>query len=222
VEGVVRLPRSLGNFSVSAYARLSEDVVGARRVLDSHVRLFSALLLVPAAVFVAAGGGIVVTLFGGGFTPAVTTLQLLSMAMVPIGVSFALASSGVGTGELRLPIPLVLAILAMQIAAGVTGGLIVSIAGVAAAHLATWCVALTVYVAQSRRRRVPLDLATVVRVVAVALPVFVLSFVVSHIPLALPAQAAIAAIAAAAGCLFFILEPPEWRIVRRVVLGSRP
>lgn len=222
VEGALRLPRNSGQLSVAAYARLTGDVVGIQRVQDSHVRILAAFFLIAGATFIAAGQGLILTIFGGGFNPATTTLQLLAMALLPMGIAFAIASSGAGLGELRLPLPLMLLILISQVVAAIVGAAWFSIAGVALAELIVWNVALVVYVMESQRRSVPFSISTLLRIAGVAAPVFALALIVGRSPLPLVLQIAIGVAASSLGSFAVLLRAPERRLLRRLIQGGGP
>ncbi len=219
-EGILRLPRATGTFSIAAYARLADDLIGVQRILESHVRILAAFFLVSGSILIASARSVVTLVFGGGFAPATTTLQLLSMALLPMGISFALASSDVGTGAPRMTVRVTALIVLLQLVLGFIGISLFSIAGMALAELAVWLVALVVFVIECQRRRATVAARAVARVMGVAAPVFSLAMIVSRMPLFVAFQVALVGTVALGAIAIFILEEPERRLLRRLVFPA--
>jgi len=219
-EALLRVPRSASNFTIGAYARLARDPESVARLLDSHVRLFSSLLLLPAIVVIAGAHDLMSFLFGPGFASAGTALQLLAASLVPIGISYALATSGAGTRELRLPAPLILAIMIMQVALGAAFGLPLGIAGVALGQAIGWSAALIVYVSEARSRTAAVTARTVARIVALTMPLALFAFVLERQPVPLVVRIVVAGVVTLVGIAVVVVGPPERAVARRLLPGT--
>jgi O-antigen/teichoic acid export membrane protein len=220
-ESVLRLPRNVGSFGVTAYARLADDPVGARRVLDSQIRLMSTFFVIAAAALLAAGDGILTFVFGPGFAVAFTTLRLLAIALVPMGIALALATNAAGGGRARRLTAVLALLLPIQIMLSASGAALFSIAGVALAEVILWTVAAGAFALG--RPPTPPRRWTLLRVVAAAASSELLAVAIAPQALPWPIKAITAAAFAAGVTLLVLVGEPERRLVRRLLTsrGSR-
>jgi O-antigen/teichoic acid export membrane protein len=215
VEAVQRLLRALASLGVPAYAHLSADPVGARRVLDSHLRIVAFALIVVGSVFIAAGNGILSLVFGEGFVIATTTLRLLAIALLPLGIASVIATHSIGAGgglgrmaTLLAPAQLVLALV---------GTMIFHIAGTALANVILWFAGALAFARMARRRGAPVDARTLLRTAGLAAPLFVASWYIALQPVPWPARGLAALAIAAPIAAVVLIRDPEVRMARRLL-----
>lgn len=139
-EGVLRLPRNLSAFLISAYARITaghaERLAEAMRV---HAQLSIAFASVLAAALLAGADGITTTLFGPGLAAASAPLRVLTAALPPGVLALSLSSAATGAATTfglsvsRYAIPLQVALLVVLTPRfGVLGAAIAHVAAIAA------------------------------------------------------------------------------------------
>lgn len=218
-EGVLRLARNVGTLSVPAYARLAGEVGLATRLLESQVRVMAGFFIVTGTAMVAAGPGFIAFLFGPGFAIAGTTLRLLAIALLPVGLVLSLAGKTAGTDQLRRAARIMLLVAPLHIAGTILGIRAFSIAGVALSDLLVWSLCALLFAAPWSSRG--LVRPWVVALVAgVAVPAYVFAWWLSLQPIPWLVSGALAATAAAILCAAFILTAAEGRILRS--LATRP
>lgn len=221
VEGIQRLTRGLATLGVPAYARLAGDIIGASRVLDSHLRLISATFILAGSAFIAAGSGMLSLLFGEGFAIATTTLRLLSIALLPLGVAIALASHGVGSNTSRNTGRILLLLLPTHLIVGSVATAIFHIAGTALANLVVWGIGSVLYVAEARRRGAPLRSRTLLHAAGIGIPLFMGAWIVGLSGLPWPLRGAIVLLPAFALVGAVLIGEPERRLIRRLLPAAR-
>ncbi len=216
-EAILRVPRNAGSFGTTAYARLAQDPIGVRRVLDSQVRIMSAFFIMAAAFLVSAGNGLLAVIFGEGFEIATTTLRLLAIALVPTGVALALAASAVGTRRHgRLAAALVV-LVPLQVLLASVGARLFGIAGVALAGLVVWSFAVVILASGPAGRVARPGDGTLLRVVGVAAPTIVSALVIGSVLQAhWIVRGSLSTAIALAAVITFMLGEPERRILRRL------
>lgn len=215
-ESALRISRTTGTFGVAAYARLRADPVGALRVLDSHVRLGASVFLVMGASVASGGGGLLALIFGPGFVPAVTTLQLLGVALLPMGLTYIVTSRAAGAVGLTLSARSTIALVIVQATASLVGALLFSIAGIALASVLVWTLALIVHT-QASVKAGELAAIVIARPILVSVPVLAIALMLGRAPLPLFVQLSVGTSIAVAASLAFLITRPEWRLIRRLV-----
>lgn len=217
VDALQRVARGIGAFSVPAYARLAADPVGAQRVLESQLRITSAMFLLAGSVFIAAGSGMLSLIFGEGFGIAGTTLRLLAIALLPLGVSLVVASHVVGIDPLRASSRILVLLLPLHLVLGVVLTALFSIAGTALANLIVWSMGVLLYGAHARREHASLPWRPLMHIAGVGIPLFVASWYIGLQPIPWQLRATASLILAIPIVLVVIIREAERRVLRRVV-----
>lgn len=215
-EGVLRLPRAVGAFGVPAYARMTRDPIGVRRVMDSQVRLLLTFVLVAASVLVAAAPGVITAVYGEEFVLATTALRLLAISLLPAAIALSLTGGAVGTERLSRSLLVIAFVAPLQLIAGVALTSLFSIAGTALAQAITWTVAVGVLALRSSDRPAVLGGRGLLRVAALVIATAALSLAAARF--ADPRLAAAAAGAVTLGaCLVLLVGEPERRLLRQLL-----
>lgn len=216
-EAILRVPRNAGSFGIAAYARLANDPIGLRRVLDSQIRIASAFFIIAAAFLVSAGNGLLAVIFGQGFEIATTTLRMLAIALVPTGVALALAAAAIGTHrQARLMAALVI-LVPVQIVLASIGAHYAGIGGVALAGLFLWSLAVVILAGGPREHVARPGGGTLLRIVGVAAPTIVAALVIgSDLDASWIIRGGLSTAIALLAVLVFLVGEPERRILRRL------
>lgn len=218
IEAALRLPRAGGALAVAAYARLTSDPVGSQRLLDSHLRIQATYFIVAGAVLVGTASNLGF-LFGPGFRSA-TSLQLLALALLPMGISSALAQSAVGSREILLKPSFLVLIIALQIAANLVGATALAVAGLSMAIVTVWMIAMVAYARQATRRsHSTAAYRTLAWIALAALPSYAVALLVGRAPVAPPflVQFSISCGFAFLTCLAILVREPERRVLRLIL-----
>lgn len=211
-DGVLRLPRTAAGFGVPAYARLSTDVVGIRRVMDSQVRLLIAFVLISAATIVAGAPGIIVALYGEEFALGTTALQVLAITMIPVAVTQALTGGAVGTQRTARSLVLLLWLAPIQLVGAVSLTSVFSIAGTAIAGAVTWTVGVLLLLAIVRDRPPVLTGVSLLRTLTLVVGVSAIALMLGRSVTSVVAVP-IAAAVALAGSQAVLIRGPESRLL---------
>lgn len=217
IEAILRLPRAIGAFGVPAYAHLTDDPTGVRRVLDSHVRLLVAFALISGSVIIAGAHGFITAIYGEDFVLATTALRLLGLGLPPAVITLALTSGSLSTERGTKRLRFVLASVPLQLVLSVLLTGLFSIAGTALAQLLTW--SLVVAILSSRSEEVPpiMKGARLVRTIVLTIGLSLASLLLAR-ALPWPAAAGTAGVIATVACLSLV-GGPERRLLRQLLRG---
>lgn len=216
-EAILRVPRNAGAFGIAAYARLANDPVGLRRVLNSQIRIASAFFIVAAAFLISAGNGLLAVIFGEGFEIATTTLRLLAIALVPTGVALALAAAAIGTHRhARLVVALVI-LVPVQVVLAAIGAHYAGIGGVALSGVLLWSLAVVILAGGPREHVARPGDGMLLRIVGVAAPTVVAALVIgSDLDANWIFRGALSVAIALIAVGTVLVGEPERRILRRL------
>lgn len=219
-EAIQRLPRSLGNFGVPAYARLQEDPAAVGRVLGSHVRLLAALFVAAGTFLVAAGPALLTAVLGQDFALARTTIRLLGMALLPNGIAVALASAAAGVDSRGVGRVAMLVVLVHFVVATVATSLF-SIAGTALAQLIVWSLVVVLYRSLMPDRIRPTLTRTLARISAVAAPSWTVAWMLGSSDLPAPIAGTSIALISGLAMALLVLSDDDRRLAALVAGGFR-
>ena len=211
-ESLLRLPRGFGIFGVPAYARLSDDPIGARRVLDSHVRIVAGLLLIPSAVLIASGSGLLTFLFRADFALATTALRFLAIAIVPIAISLTLTGNLVGTERYSHAGRVMIVLVPIQASLAVAATNVFSVAGTAMASALVWSIAVVLLAWDG-----VMAARTLAEIAAASVVTWVLSWIVGSSLLDWPMSSAVSAVLSCLPISLFVIRSPELRLLRHML-----
>ncbi len=220
-EAVLRVPRTTGSFGVSAYALLADDAIGVRRVMDSQVRLIVGFLLVVGSMLFTGAEGILTLVFGPGFAGAATTLRILAVALVPMGITLAVSSSAVAIGRHGRLVAGLAVLPLLQIALGLVGTRLLSIAGMAISSVLLWCAALALLITTRRDDQAVLVSDTALRIAAITVPLYVIDLLLSALPVPWPVRVALGAAIAVPSVMVILIGDPERRVLHRIFATAR-
>jgi hypothetical protein len=176
------------------------------------------LFLVTGSTMVAAGPGFLAFLFGPGFAIAGTTLRLLAIGLLPLGLVLSLAGNAAGTDRLSRAAAIMLLVAPFHVAGAFLGIRYFHIAGVALSDLIVWT--LTALLFAAPLSRTPLVRPWIVALTAgVATPVFVFAWWLSLLSMPWPLAAGIAGAVASAAGAAFLLTRTETRVLRGLAGG---
>lgn len=215
-DATLRVIRAGSGFAVTVYARLIGDPVGSSRVLDSHIRLASAALIVAGAALVAAGPDLLTAVFGDAFGQAGTALRLLAIALLPMALGLALMTGTIGGGERRGPAVLLALIVPSQLLLVFIGTKLFSIAGTALAALILWTAAAAFQLTSARRSR-EMRPATALHIAGVAVPVWSLAWIIGVEVDPVIIRAAVAIVGSTIAVSLVLLGDAERRLMSRFV-----
>lgn len=211
-ESIMRLPRTFGTFGVPAYARLAEDPIGARRVLDSHVRILSGALLGASAFLVASGAGLMTVLFREDFALATTALRLLAIALVPIGISLTLAGNLIGTERFAHAGKVMFVLAPLQVIGAVIATSVFSVAGTALSQALVWSFAVFLFALGGA-----ISVRTLFEVAGASVPVWAFAWILGTTAMPWPLAGSLSALAAVVALMLLLIRVPEIRVLRHMV-----
>ena len=218
VDAVQRFARGFSSFSVPAYARLAADPALARRVLESHLRVTAALFVLAGSVFIAAGSGMLSLIFGEGFGIAGTTLRLLAIALVPLGVALVVGSHAVGMDPLRASSRIIVLLIPMHLVVGTVLTALFSIAGTALANVVVWSIGALLYVSQAQRAHAALPWRPLLHIAGVAVPLAVASWYIGLQPVHWALRALASLLVAVPVVIVILIRDEERRLLSRLVI----
>lgn len=217
IEGVLRVPRNVSPFLLSAYARVSSrSSASVGRLAGVHARLWTAGAVVFAAGLIASADGIVTTLFGAGSFAVTDPLRIMTLALVPGLLSLLLTTVATGaTAVAGTNVLLVsLATIAMQVVSMVVLAPRLGVTGAAAAYVVATATGALVYLGVASRHGVGVPAGRLAAVTALALATGV---VVAAAPASWPLRAVVALAAVAFVAARALLGPDERELLRHFI-----
>lgn len=214
IEGVLRVPRNLSPFLVSAYARVSNRSSSSiERLAGVHTRLWTAGASVFVAALIASADGIATTLFGAGSFAVAEPLRIMTLALVPGLLSLLVTTVATGATGANV-VAVSLTSIGVQVASMLILAPRLGVIGASAAYVVAALSGAVIYLRLASRHGVSIPAFRLTSVTAFAVGVAIAA---AFLPVAWPLRAAIAAGAASFVAAQALLGPDERELLRHLL-----